>query len=380
MLSDYKKQNRILSSEELTVEIFPESPSGRMGKALWLVAERQNRPRNCQANLFFWFSGDSVVPLTQSLGLPGQSWIVSPENHFYDYATEELRWLSQPWRLLAGVALRLVDTLTCWRQLEPAVYINNWLVSTCLAEPDLDVSQLFFDLQRTFPNSPLLFRTLTHRLNFELMKELKDQGAIDIVGRRVVFQDVVRDQLLKRRQVKNDHRLLKRSGYSIEKADSWSDQDWARAGDLYSALYLEKYSLSNPQYDSGFLRASHELGHLEFWGLRSPQGSLDAVIGLYRLGGVQANPVFGYDTSLPKKLGLYSSLTWLSMELASQHEALIHASAGVADFKRNRGGRSEFEYSMVLYRHLSYRQRLSWKAIELISNRVAGPLMQAFDL
>ncbi len=354
----------------------------RLALGLLKTLKEAGLPANCQARVGFWSDGASVVPLTVSLDRPRQSWLVSAENHFSDYAEQELRWLDPGWRELARFGFALLRGLTAWRRLEPVVYLNNWMVSTCLYSPleRQQLEQMLSEVRAAFPGSPICFRTMADRINGPLLEHLRELGARRVMSRRVLFQDVVGQDLLRKRQVRNDHKVMKRSGYQVESAERWEPSEWKRAQTLYEMLYLEKSSLCNPHYHWCFFLAAQRHGYLHFFGLRSPQGQLDGLLGLYRRDGVQAHPIFGYDTSLEQSLGLYRSLTALSLQEAARSGCLAHASAGVAPFKRARGGVSDWEYTAVFCEHLDWRQRASWLVVEWLSNGLAKPLMEKFDL
>lgn len=360
-----------------------DQPWGQLATGLLRTVRAAGLPANCCVRLGFWSDGSVVVPLTVSLARPAQSWLVSSENHFYDYAEQETRWLDRGWRHLAVGAFGALRALTAWRRLEPVVYLNNWMVSTCLSESlgEQQLASMLEEIRSTFPDYPLCFRTLSERTDRPLLERLVGGlGGRRITSRRVLFQDVVGQSLLKRRQLRNDRKVMQRSGYTIESADAWTRDDWRRAQNLYELLYLEKYSLSNPHYHWQYFQAAHQHGYLTFFGLRDPDGRLDGLLGLYRREGVQAHPIFGYDTSLDQSLGLYRTLTYLSFLQAQSSGCLAHASAGVAGFKRARGGVSDWEYTVAFTDHLDLRQRASWRVVEWLANYLARPLMRGFDL
>ncbi|NTJ18559.1 hypothetical protein G6L45_33290 [Agrobacterium rhizogenes] len=65
---------------------------------------------------------------------------------------------------------------------------------------------------------------------------------------------------------------------------------------------------------------------------------------------------------------------------ARENGHLLHESAGAAQFKRNRGAVSDFEYSAVYERHLPMSRRWCWLLLERLLNRVGVPLMRRMKL
>jgi glutathione synthase/RimK-type ligase-like ATP-grasp enzyme len=208
-----------------------------------------------------------------------------------------------------------------------------------------------------------------------------------------------------------------------------------RIVELYRLLYLDKYSRLNPAYTPAFVAAAQRSGFLDFTLLvrrgapnAGPNGAnpvrnaadpsgfdddpgrnatdptdydddlrrnvadlprnradpvrdgadpgrIDGVMGTRTAHGFLAAPVFGYDTGLPPETGLYRMLSWLVARRAHDEGAELHASSGVADFKRHRGGEAELEYTAVFVRHLPLRRRLAWGVLETVLTRLAVPLL-----
>jgi hypothetical protein len=145
-------------------------------------------------------------------------------------------------------------------------------------------------------------------------------------------------------------------------------------------LYLEKYSRHNPQFTSDFLRYCHHHNLFHFHGLRDANGNLAGVAGGFRRGRVITNPIFGYDTSLPRERGLYRLLTHIVMRETLDHGWLMNLSAGVGRFKQTRGGTPEIEYSAVFYKHLPPARQHPWSVLRWLTSHVGMPLVQKFDL
>ena len=114
--------------------------------------------------------------------------------------------------------------------------------------------------------------------------------------------------------------------------------------------------------------------------LVSREGSLDGIYAAWVRHGLYYVPLLGYDTSLPRSLGLYRMLSALSSDDALLRRALVHDSAGVSEFKQNRGAVPCLEHLAVFDRHLPRVRRAPWRALRLLMDRVGVPLIERFDL
>jgi hypothetical protein len=181
--------------------------------------------------------------------------------------------------------------------------------------------------------------------------------------------------------VKRDFTLLESNGYEVIPHQKLSAADLPRLVQLYRALYLEKYSFYNPQFGERFFELAWKEKLLHFHALRhSATGRIDAVLGYFCRNGIMTTPVFGYDTSLPQKTGLYRMLSAVLLDIAKENGHLLHESSGAAEFKRNRGAVSEIEYSGVYDAHLPAYRRAGWSLLQHILNRYGVPLMKKFKL
>jgi hypothetical protein len=142
---------------------------------------------------------------------------------------------------------------------------------------------------------------------------------------------------------------------------------------------LEKYSFFNPQFTEKFVALALEQGLLTFRAFERG-GQIDAVLGYFERNGIMTTPFFGYDTSLPQELGLYRLLSRQVVLEGLAQGWLINISAGVGRFKRIRGGQPVLEYNLIYDRHLPAAQRRRWSLLKLITDRIAAPLIQRYEL
>ena len=159
-----------------------------------------------------------------------------------------------------------------------------------------------------------------------------------------------------------------------------ADADYPRLEQLYNRLYLDKYCPLNPHFSAGWMRAGQRDGWLELTALRAPQGRIDAVLGWFSNEAVMTTPVVGYDTALPQKTGLYRLISQISLEETARRRGLFNMSAGAADFKRQRGGRPEIEYSYVYVDHLPRARQRAWSLLGRLLRGVGVPIMQKYKL
>ncbi len=107
---------------------------------------------------------------------------------------------------------------------------------------------------------------------------------------------------------------------------------------------------------------------------------MDAVLGWFASEGILTTPVVGYDTTLPQELGLYRLASQISLEEAAHRRCLFNMSAGVADFKRMRGGQPEIEYSLVYVDHLPRQRQRVWRVLGRLLHAVGVPIMKKLKL
>ena len=317
----------------------------------------------------------------------GNSYVVSPLTAYGAYVDFELLSMGRPW--LTWPLRGLLSVIT--RQLERAdidrvVLVNNWLLSTSLYPPDWqgeDLPEITRLLSGDFPDHAIGFRSLNRFSNATLIDRLTELGYISIPSRQVYLFDARNGQssaFLRQRNCCSDAALLRRTPYSLVPGEQLEAADYPRLEYLYRLLYIDKYCPFNPQYTGEWLRLGQEEGWLQLTALRSPAGTLDAVLGWFANDEILSAPVLGYDTGLPQSLGLYRLLSRLCVQEAVNRRCLLNYSSGAADFKRLRGGQPEIEYAMVYVGHLSARRQRIWRRLGAILQAIGVPLMRKFKL
>ncbi|KAF4325887.1 hypothetical protein G195_000521 [Phytophthora kernoviae 00238/432] len=287
-------------------------------------------------------------------------------------ATEEILASMEEQRNLTQ---KMVDS---FGELEQLIVELNELVSS---ENEQAVC-LLAAVRERYPEHAVVFRSLCPGLHADLTDKLKQAGCQLIPSRQIYLyraNDPNFGNAKSRWLLKRDYELLAKHGYEFVSEANLTEEDIPRIAELYKLLYLEKYSYDNPQFSEHFIAAAKAPGALTLYGLRK-EGRIDAVMGYFCRNGVMTTPLFGYDTALPQSIGLYRMLSACLIGQARENGHLLHESAGAAQFKRNRGAVSDFEYSAVYERHLPMSRRWCWLLLDRLLNCVGVPLMRRMKL
>jgi hypothetical protein len=258
--------------------------------------------------------------------------------------------------------------------LDAAVMVNNWMLSTNLYPSQVATAAvpILETLIATYPHLPVIFRSVDLRTNRPLFETLYARGARPILARSIFYQDVHADRFWHRRQLREDAKRWANAGYQCRALQLPEDDALLpRVLALYRMLYVEKYSALNPQLTLEFLRT----GFLKIR-VMERDGRVDGVWGYWVRNGVMTQPLFGYDTTLPKRLGLYTHLSLDVLQEAKQLGCLVNASAGAGPFKCGRGAEQTLEYNLVYDQHLPASQRRAWTILE----KLLGPYTQRIIL
>ncbi|MBR7784459.1 hypothetical protein KDM89_20195, partial [Undibacterium sp. LFS511W] len=90
-------------------------------------------------------------------------------------------------------------------------------------------------------------------------------------------------------------------------------------------------------------------------------------------------PLIGYDTQLPKELGIYRRLMALLLKLAKDKQMKLHYSSGAAQFKLARGGLPALEYTAVYSQHLPAVKKFSLSLFSRLLQRCAPTILSYAD-
>jgi hypothetical protein len=326
-------------------------------------------------------AGDFAMPATINDGEPGNAWVCSPLTTYYRYALEEMQrtlhpLLSKPLALLCNACGHALERA----RIDRAVALNNWLLSTNLYPPLQPLTGLVDAALRRWPGHALWFRSLNAEQNGDWLEALRTLDFVLIPSRRVYLFSDLHAKARQHENLKRDLRLLREAPMQCVDQPTLFDEDYVRIADLYGRLYLEKYSRLNPQYTPRFMQCWHQAGLLKFKLFKDADGTLQAAVGMFRQGSTITAPIVGYNTDLPRSLGLYRLLMASVFEEAMATGATVNLSAGAAHFKRLRGGKPVIEYSAVLARHLPAYTRRAISLLHLLTTSIGVPVMERYEL
>lgn len=326
--------------------------------------------------------GPLALPVTVDDGEAVNAWVCSPRTTYADCAIEEAvraaPWIGRPLAWLGTQA-------SAWLRrsgIDRVAALNNWLVSTNLYPPlaPVRLAEVIEQARARWPTHALWWRSLNEVDNADWIAALERAGFQRLASRQVYLFDDWPALARRHGNLKADLKLLARTDLAHTGDAGIGEGDYGRVAQLYSQLYLDKYSRHNPHYTERFMRAWHRAGLLEFDALRDADGVLQNVVGLFRQGRTLTAPIVGYDTARPTSWALYRRLSASAFATAMARGQRLNFSAGAAHFKRLRGGRPAMEYSLVCARHLPRRTRRTVAAIGALTRGVAAPLLRKFEL
>jgi hypothetical protein len=337
--------------------------------------------RNARAAIYALRAGPVVLPVTVSDFDLANSYVCSPYAHYVTYGQEELFNLKNP---PVEAAMRLLFRPLAWYfrrgALDRAVLVNNWLLSTNLYPSGVaeHAAEMVDHLAAAFPDRAVIFRSVDARANADLLAALRASSARPVFSRRIYYQDVSSTYVQRRRDYRADLKCYQRTPYQVLDGADLGPADAGRIVELYADLYLRKYSYCNPQFTPEFVRLALAERLLTIKAF-ARDGRIDAALGYFGRGGYITAPLFGYDTQLPKELGLYRLLTMRMSLDALEHGWTVHLSAGVGRFKRLRGGLPVIEYNAVFDGHLPASRRRPWRLLQVVTDRLAIPIIQKYE-
>jgi glutathione synthase/RimK-type ligase-like ATP-grasp enzyme len=378
---------QVRSLEPATIELLdsvaqPQQDSMTRVLSEWMRFPSSELVKNVQTQFMALRVNDAILPVTVNHGETGNSYVVSPFSHYVRYAKEELRELERP--TLGRVLSLLLDGLGAllrWGEVGKIVHVNNGFVSTNLY-PNLALSSLKAiteTLDQRFPNHVIAFRSVHSYRGSRLPEFLLECGYRLVPARSVLFVDTTNSAFKHKVDFKRDVKLLNSGGYAIRKLERPRLVELERVCELYGLLYLEKYSYQNPQFTPKFLELGVQAGWFEVFVLERDD-RIDGTLAFYQRDDALTTPIVGYDTRLPLETGLYRMLTAFLLLEAERRSLQVHASSGVAKFKRSRGANSAIEFTAVYTRHLPWPRRCVWALLEFLMRRVAIPVISKFGL
>jgi hypothetical protein len=323
---------------------------------------------------------NEVIPITVNDEEYENSFVCSPYSHYVSYANIIVDRIKNPvFKKLFISLLKVYGNVMKKGEINKVVIVNNWLFTTN-PPPQLDknaLKEILEYLISMFPNHAILFRSITKETSpdfFNALKELK----FDLLASRFVFITQTKDEkIFQTRIFKSDMRLLNDSKYTLVPANELSEAELSHMIELYQALYIQKYSKLNPQFNVRFIKLAMEFGILHFKALKI-EDQIEGVFGYFYQNGIMISPFFGYDPAKIEKTGLYRILSTLLLLEARNHQALFNQSAGGAFFKKIRRAQGHLEYTAVFSRHLPWKRRVPWHILKGIMNTLGIIFMKRY--
>lgn len=248
---------------------------------------------------------------------------------------------------------------------DSVVFANHLMFSTSLYGDwsGEDLESALSALRTAFPDRAIVWRSLNLEDNGPLVQQMAKSGGRRLISRIVWRLPDPQQTWTRRRDVRDDRKLLATHELRLETARDLTDSDLQRVCTLYDDLYRTKYSTTNPAYSPAMLRAAVHSGVLTMRLIRNAQGALEGFTTDHVYQGTLINPLLGYDRSLPQSRGLYRIAMAASGERAIEEGLSVNFSAGAAAFKRNRGASPALEFSMVFDDHLPRWRRLAYQGL-----------------
>lgn len=276
---------------------------------------------------------------------------------------------------LCGRALKKVE-------INKVIYVNHWLLSTNL-HPSFTKEQvrLITDvLKKEYPEHAIVFKNIAPKLLPTLFDNLKTQSYRMIVSRQVFILDREARKAINKKQrakIKKDRKLIDNTDYYF--SECLSDDDFKRLAEIYHQLYIDKYSIYNPCYTSEFfeLLKDNPLFNLQI--LRT-EDAIDGMLLTFSIDNQSTCPAMGYQLDKMPESALYRMLVAKLTADSEENNLDFHMSAGVGDFKKQRGARAETEYSAIYFEHLPLCKKFVYTLLEQIVNNLVIPLFKKYKI
>lgn len=262
------------------------------------------------------------------------------------------------------------------------IYVNHWLLSTNLypklKEEQLELIKSY--LKKEYPEHAIVFKNIAPRTLTKLFNNLKAQSYRMIVSRQVFILDREARKSINKKQrakVKRDKKLIEDSDYYF--SESISDSDFKRLADIYHQLYIGKYSIYNPYYTSEFFQLLKDNPLFNLQILRT-KDVIDGMLLTFSIDNQSTCPAMGYQLDKMPESALYRMLVAKLTTDSEEHNLDFHMSAGVGDFKKQRGARAETEYSAIYFEHLPMCRKFVYIVLQKIVNNIVIPIFKRYKV
>lgn len=341
---------------------------------------------NVQTELDCIVLENQSIPITRNEREYDNSYVCSPYTAYVRYARDELGLIKQRSLQLAlrGV-IGVADIALRLARINQTVSLNNWLFSTNIV-PDWQNDTIDYftaKLAHANPQHSLSIRSLNTYSNAALIERLQAKGWLMLPARQVYLFPQEGDaggDWWRKNNVKNDQRLLKNTQLQLVLPQAHQGDDFKAIERVFQQLFIDKHSAYNPQFSAAYFEFLHSHRLVEFFSFRDISGRIVASIGLFTQNGLITAPIVGYDTGLPKSLGLYRLLMAQLLKVTHERGLPLNLSSGAGHFKRQRGGVPFVEYTALYIDHLPWQQRWLQRGFAGLLNRFAPGFLQKYEL
>lgn len=364
---------------------WPNTEEGRHAQS-YLVPMVKNGPKyyidNVNTALFAMTVGEHVLPVTVNSGYEENSYVCSPYAHFVEFGLVKMRSMVNPVvKASMTCILNMLGKLLKIGKVDKIVFVNNWLLSTDIHPPlnFREIQGIFTYLKNRFPHHVVAFRSVNPFKDPLWPAHFQRCGCRLIAGKKAFYFDAADPGLRKSRMFKSDLKILRESEYSVLEGEHISEEHVQRLADLYQSLYIDKHSPISPKLNHRFFEMVLKNRVFKVKALQR-NGKIDALAGYFISHKMMYAPLFGYDTTLPQRLGLYRQISTVINLQALEDKVLLNQSSGAGDYKKLRCAKGSMDYFAVYSRHLPMGRRSIWKVLYTVMKYIGEPFMYRYDL
>lgn len=313
---------------------------------------------------------DKFLPLVFADDNYNDSLYVSILSHYVKYTIQEFqRFISN--KLLKNFLvfiLKIFEKIFIANKINKVLYVNHYLVSTNLY-PDItqdEIKQIIEFLKETFPDYAIAFKNINKFYDCDLHHKLILSNCSFIVSRQIFLLDKEIKSTLKSKylyKINNEIKLLNNSLYKI--TNEIFEEEYCLIEELYTKLYVEKYSKYNPKYTKEYFKLVRQSKIFDINVLKMDEKICAASI-LQGNSRIMTIPALGYDMSISKNL--YSLINAQHLKIFDYNFEIFNLSAGIADYKMQRGAKPVIEYMAIYYKHLKFNRQFVYKILEKAVN------------
>jgi len=259
--------------------------------------------------------------------------------------------------------------------IDHVVFINHDLTSTNLWPDNINkIDKLIADISAKHPSRPLVFRSLNNVHNRQLIQSLLQNNCLLLRFREITHYDYNAPLTPKQKaNIKCDFKLIEKNNYVAVIDADINEISISRLYQLYNNVYINKYSILNPQYTLLFFKTI--LQDSTFGSIIIKKNITDAFT-IYKSNEITIQyPCIGYDLAIERKVGLYRQISSMIHKCAIQKKLLINESSGVLDFKKKRGGIQTSEYYAIYIKHLPFLKKVAWQ-LYLFFIKITRPFVE----